>query len=176
MILAPARMRRPILLTPAEDVMIAILVLLACGIDAPLNDKVVEFARSKLGEQVGNGECSSLAAAALRYAGARTRRGDHGSWGEPLTSARDAHAGDILQFENVLFVSSQFLDDGSLFTQTHEFPHHTAVIAQVRKRGKKPIFVVLHQNVNGTKFVQEMTIDLAQMRRGTMKIYRPVAE
>jgi hypothetical protein len=156
--------------------MIAILVLLCCGVDAPLNDKVVEFARSKLGQRVGDGECSSLAAAALRYAGGRVRRGDHGNWGEELKSAREARAGDILQFENAVFVNSQFLDDGSLATETREFPHHTAVISQVRKRGKKPVLLILHQNVGGTKIVQEWSIDLAHMKRGSLKVYRPVAE
>jgi hypothetical protein len=159
-----------------EDVMILILLALACGIDAPLNEKVVGFARSQLGQQVGNGECSTRAAEALRHAGGHRRRGEHGGWGEELKSPRDAVAGDIVQFENALFTSTQFREDGGMITETREFPHHTAVIEHVRKRGKKPILVILHQNVNGSKIVQEWTIDLAQMRRGSMKVYRPVAE
>jgi hypothetical protein len=162
--------------TGGRSQLIAILVLLTCGIDAPLNNKVVEFARSKLGQQVGDGECSSLAAAALRNAGARVRRGNHGTWGDELKSLRDAQSGDIVQFENAVFISTQFLDDGGVITQTLEFPHHTAVIAQVRKRRKKPVLVILHQNVGGSKIVQEWTIDLAQMRRGSMKIYRPASD
>jgi hypothetical protein len=156
--------------------MITILMLLACGIDAPLNDKVIEYARSQIGQQVGNGECSTLAAEALRYAGVRRRRGEPGTWGEELKSLREAQAGDILQFENAVFISTQIRDDGGGVTQTREFPHHTAVVAQVRKRGKKPILVILHQNVDGSRIVQEWTIDLAQMRRGGIKVYRPVAE
>ena len=41
--------------------MIAILITLLCGIDCSVNEKVVEFARSKLGEQVGSGQCTALA-------------------------------------------------------------------------------------------------------------------
>jgi hypothetical protein len=89
---------------------------------------------------------------------------------------RDVQPGDILQFENTVFVSSQFLENGALYTETHEYPHHTAVVLRVRKRGKKPILVVLHQNVGGTKIVQEGAIDMAQMRRGSLKAYRPAPE
>ena len=156
--------------------MIAILVALACGIDAPVNDKVVEFARSKLGQQVGNGECSTLAAEALKHAGGSWRRARQGAWGDELKSLRDAQPGDILQFENAVFVSTQFRDDGALVTQTHTFPHHTAIIARLLKPGKKPVLVILHQNVDGSRIVQEWTIDMAQMRRGSVRAYRPVAD
>lgn len=113
--------------------MIVILLVLACGIDAPLNEKVLEFARSNVGQQVGNGECSTLAAEALSYAGARRRRGGHSSWGDELKSLRDAQAGDIAQFEKAVFINTQIRDDGGVITETREFPHHTAVIARVRK-------------------------------------------
>jgi hypothetical protein len=156
--------------------MVAILLVFALAIDAPLNDQVLEYARSKLGEQVGDGECSTLAAAALRHAGGRVRRGNHGSWGKDLESLRDSRAGDIVQFENAVFINTQFREDGAIITDTREFPHHTAVIAQVRKRGKKPILVILHQNVGGSKIVQQWTIDVAHMRRGSIKVYRPEAE
>jgi hypothetical protein len=45
----------------------------------------------------------------------------------------------------------------------------------VRKRGTKPILVILHQNVNKSPIVEEWTIDLAQKKSGTVKGYRPVA-
>ena len=40
----------------------------------PLNQEVLEFARERLGEKVADGQCLSLAAEALRYAGARRYR------------------------------------------------------------------------------------------------------
>ena len=155
--------------------MVLILLALTCGVDLPLNDKVVEFAYSKLGQQVGNGQCSSLAAEALAHAGIRWRGGSHGKWGIEIKSWRDVQPGDILQFENVVFVSTQFREDGAFVTQQREFPHHTAVVSRVKKRGKKPVLAILHQNVNGTQIVQEWTINMAELRRGSIKIYRPTA-
>jgi hypothetical protein len=157
------------------EAMIVILLALICGVDGSMNEQVVEYARSKLGERVGDGECSSLAAEALRHAGAKVRRGDQGSWGEELKSLLDAKPGDILQFEGAAFSHTSFRDDGAKFTQMMLFPHHTAIVARVRKRGAKPVLVVLHQNVGETKVVQEWTINIADKKRGTVKLYRPVA-
>ena len=88
----------------------------------------------------------------------------------------DAKAGDIVQFENVEFSHTYFRDDGSMVKQNHSFGHHTAVISRVRKRGTKPILVVLHQNVGGIQLVQEWTMNMAHKKRGSVKVYRPVAE
>ena len=156
--------------------MILILLTLVCGIDAPLNEQVVEYARSKLGQKVGDGQCSTLAAQALRHAGARIRRGDGGTWGDELKSFLDAKPGDIVQFENVEFSYTYFREDGAMITQKHSFAHHTAVITRVRKRATKPILVVLHQNVGGVQIVEEWTMNMAHKKRGTVKVYRPVAK
>jgi hypothetical protein len=156
--------------------MIVMLLALVCGLDDSMNEQVVGFARSKLGEKVGDGQCSSLAAEALRSAGAKIRRGEHGTWGDELTSMLDAKPGDILQFDDVLFVHTRFLDDGAKRTDTISFPHHTAIVDRVRKRGAKPVLVILHQNVSGTQIVQEWTINMADKKRGTVKLYRPAAE
>jgi hypothetical protein len=156
--------------------MIVILLALACGTDAALNEQVVEFARSKLGQKVGDGQCSSLAAEALRHAGGRIRRGDDGTWGDELKSPHDVKPGDIVQFENVVFQYTYSREDGAMITQTNNFGHHTAVISRVRKRGTKPILVVLHQNVGGIQIVEEWTMNMAHKKRGTMKFYRPVPE
>jgi hypothetical protein len=44
----------------------------------------------------------------------------------------------------------------------------------------KPILVDVHQNAgpegNAKKIVQEMTIGMAARKRGTVKVYRPVAQ
>ncbi len=156
--------------------MILILLTLACGIDAPLNEQVVEYAVSKLGQKVGNGQCSTLAVEALRHAGARIRRRDDGKWGDELKSLLDVKAGDIAQFENVIFSYTYFREDGAMITQTNSFAHHTAVITRVRKRGTKPILVVLHQNVGGSQIVQEWTMNMAHKKRGTVRVYRAVAK
>lgn len=156
--------------------MVLILLALVCGTDESLNEQVVGYARAKLGEKVGDGQCSTLVAEALRQAGAKRRRGDHGSWGEELKSMLDARPGDILQFDGVAFVHTRYLDDGAKRTDMISFPHHTAIVSRVKKRGTKPILVILHQNVGDTQIVQEWTINMADKKRGTVKLYRPEAE
>jgi hypothetical protein len=156
--------------------MIVILLALACETDATLNEQIVEFARSKLGEKVGDGQCSTLAAHALGHAGGRIRRGGDGHWGDELKSLLDAKPGDILQFENVMFSHTYWRADGATITEMHKFAHHTAIISRVRKRGTKPILVILHQNVNGSQNVQEWTMKLADKKRGTVKAFRPLAK
>ena len=61
---------------------------------------------------------------------------------------------------------TRFLDDGGKRTDMISFPHHTAIVAQVRKRGTKPTLVILHQNVGDTKIVQEWTINMADKSAG----------
>jgi hypothetical protein len=159
-----------------------LIALLWIG-EVPLSDKIVEYARAKVGQQVGDGECTALAAAALRHAGAGLRRRGEGSWGEEIPSLKDAKPGDILQFENVVLVRHRALDNGGLLTTTMSFPHHTAIIASVRKRGSKPILVIIHQNVgvDGSdepqrKLVQQDTINLAEKRSGSIRVFRPTAD
>jgi hypothetical protein len=156
------------------------LVMMAWVVEAPLGDQVVEFARSKLGQKVGNGQCTVLAVYALRSCGARRPDPIQGIWGDEVESLRDVRPGDILQFENAVFVEQQALEDGAVLTLKYSYPHHTAIIARVRKRGKKPVLVILHQNagVEGgdddeLQVVQEWTLDMAAKKRGTVKAYRP---
>ena len=165
-----------------------ILISLAYGADlradepTVLNEKVVEFARSKLGQRVGDGECSALAAEALRYAGAAPR-GQASRWGEELPSAREARPGDVLQFEDAVFVRRRMRPDGALVTLESRYPHHTAIVSGVRRRGKSVVFSILHQNAGiaggddeDLKVVQEWTLNLADMKSGTLTAYRPVAK
>jgi hypothetical protein len=101
-------------------------------------------------------------------------------WGEELGSVRDARPGDVLQFEDAVFVRRRIRGDGAVRAQTFSFPHHTAIVARVRRGGPRPVLVILHQNagVEGgeARLVQEWTIDLAERRRGSVKAYRPVAD
>jgi hypothetical protein len=160
--------------------MAILIVVTTLGLD-PLNAKVVDFARSRIGQRVGDGECSALAIEALRYAGAALEGSERG-WGEELPSVRDARPGDILQFEDAVFVRRRRRPDGALVTFEFRYPHHTAIVSDVRVRGKNVIFSILHQNAGFTgaddenlKVVQRWTLDLAEMKSGTLKAYRPVA-
>jgi hypothetical protein len=145
-----------------------------------VGDRVVAFARSKLGQTVGDGDCSTLASEALRAAGA-TRR--ERSWGEERASLADARPGDILVFEGTVFVRTRVREDGAIVTFTASSPHHVAVVSGVRKRGRRVVLTVLQQNVGfdgadeaRKKVVREDVIDLAERKRGTLKAFRPVAD
>ncbi len=94
---------------------------------------------------------------------------------------RELQPGDILQFENAVFVKQHVRADGALLTVTSKYPHHTAIVARVRKRGPRPVLVILHQNAGPEgsddeemKVVREWTLEMATQRGGTVKAYRPV--
>jgi len=126
--------------------MVLLLVVLLWASDVPLGESIVSFARSRLGQKVGDGECTSLAVQALRHCHAQRPDPVRGDWGDEVKALRDIQAGDILQFENALFVKQHVREDGAILTQTTSYPHHTAIVARVRKRGPRPVLVVLHQN------------------------------
>lgn len=130
-----------------------------------LNDKVLAHARAHKGERVGDGECATLATAALRHAGGRTRGLGAYVWGRLLTAREPMLPGDILQFE-----SARFEHRARNSSSYQTYPHHTAIVARVA--GKK--ITVLHQNVTPSKIVVTTTINLAEKTRGTVKAYRPL--
>jgi hypothetical protein len=159
--------------------LVAWMVLGLAGEPASINDQVVQFARSKVGQKVGNGDCAALASEALRSAGAR-RRGP--AWGDELPSVAEARPGDVLVFEDTVFVRTRVRRDGAVETLTARSAHHVAIVASVRGRGRRAVLTVLQQNVGfeGTpeaeaKVVRAGTINLAEMKRGTLRVYRPVA-
>src|SRR5271166_5673577 len=129
-----------------EMVPMLLVVLWGLGPDTTLGDDIVAYARSKLGQKVGNGECTTLAVEALRRCDARRPDPVEGIWGDEVKHFRDLQPGDILQFENAVFVKQQVRGDGALLTVTASYPHHTAIVARVRKRGPRPVLVILHQN------------------------------
>jgi len=170
--------------------MAAVLLLTAAG-PAPspslpvLNEKVLAFARAKLGTSVGDGQCTSLAIAALREAGARAypmgeRDGDF-LWGEPIESFKEALPGDILQFRNAVLKGNKPLSKGRWTSWHFEYPHHTAIVASVSPGGTR--LTVLHQNVTtggkdkkDAKLVQETPLPIDSLQKGGwIHIFRPVA-
>jgi hypothetical protein len=130
----------------------------------PLNDKVLAYAQSEMGIQVGNGECWTLVDQALASAGAQ-RPGTGGLGLYEFGNAEAVSAvvpGDVLQFENIKFVAP----NGAWMT----FPHHTAIVGEVH--GTQ--IVLLEQNVNNDRHVQRGTIDLADLQAGgTLNAFRP---
>jgi glyoxylase-like metal-dependent hydrolase (beta-lactamase superfamily II) len=150
----------------------------------PLNQKVLAFASERIGEKVADGQCTSLAAEALRYAGAKRYpfepSGDF-VWGRRVPSFKEALPGDILQFRNAVFQGKRWISKRRWVSWHHEYPHHTAIVQEVREGGR---FVeILHQNV-GSPDADEATKQIVQkasirpeslQQGGAVAIYRPVA-
>ena len=151
-----------------------------------LNRAVLDFARASIGKAVGDGQCTSLAVAALQNAGARRPvfNGDRDAdyeWGELVaTLTPDDHRaaailpGDLIQCRDVRIVTVR-KTGRSIHTRTLIFPHHTAIVAAV----SGPVVKVLHQNFgNGPqqRLVASESLRLDDLKAGTLWVYRPVAE
>lgn len=123
-----------------------------------LNKKIFEFASQRLGQQVGDGQCFTLAVDAIDYAGAKQEVGN--DFGQE-TALDKLTPGDILQFWSVTLrsPSSQWqLGD----------PGHTAIVGEVRGL----VVAVYHQNINGVPRVRKDTLDLGSLVSGQIIGYR----
>ncbi len=112
------------------------------GASLTTNQKVVVWARGKLGHKVGRGECWDLGEESLKHAGASTSS-DLGPveadtnyvWGDPIDLAK-VEPGDILQIRNHLVTTTTTTQytfkDGSVVTEKQERTakrgHHTAIV------------------------------------------------
>ncbi len=151
---------------------------------ADVNAAIVKFAKSKLGEQVGDGECTTLVVEAMDEAKAKRfppwgQDADY-VWGTPVEKWGDAKPGDLVQFRDAVFRGKRTVrQDGKTFLQISEatYPHHSAIVVEVAPRTKS--LKILQQNVGDDeakkKTVQEATIRLGELQKGSVKIYRPVA-
>ena len=154
-----------------------------------INQSVVQYLRQNLGQQVGNGECSSMAYAALKQAGAKAKNAfkdnpgkDDYVWGnlvyvlemkdgkrlESATAGLRIEPGDVMQFRDAKFKGKR--DGGG--TYNWSTPHHTAVVVEVKSQTKQ--LVVLHQNIEGKRFVTEKTFNMNDLQAGWIRIYQPV--
>lgn len=102
-----------------------------------LRAQVVAFARQKIGDRVGSGECFDLADRALRDAGANsaadfgqvTPNGNY-RWGTSINLSQ-LRPGDIIQFRNYRYVRRITEADGSWAEDEQERPHHTAIVDSI---------------------------------------------
>lgn len=150
----------------------------------PLNLKVVEFVKGRIGEKVGDGQCTALAVEALKSAGAkRFRFGGRGGdyvWGSPVDSFREALPGDVVQFRDAVFRGKAWTSRRRWVSWRQEYPHHTAIVSEVRDGGK--VVVLLHQNVGseGTSLEKKQVVTETVLRADSLQegghvwIYRPV--
>ncbi|MGQ0633660.1 MAG: hypothetical protein ACT4QC_03540 [Planctomycetaceae bacterium] len=126
-----------------------------------LNEKIYEFVSNSLGQQVGDGECYTLAVDALEYAGAEPAiRNDFGTE-VPLSQLQP---GDVLQFWSARLVSP-VLGTWQLGT-----PGHTAVVGEVAGL----VVTVYQQNINSVKRVRRDVLDLSSLVSGQIIGYRAV--
>lgn len=156
-----------------------------------LNPTVYNYAASKIGQKVGDGECATLAVEALKAAGAKNfwQLGPTGNdadyvWGSRVATITQSNkstanitAGDIIQFKNVSTYKKITFPNGSWRSYTSSYNHHTAIV----KGASGSEIYVLHQNVgeNGKtpgakKIVQMGTFNLNDITGGTMWVYRPI--
>lgn len=125
---------------------------------------VAQFASTRLGQTVGDGECFALADLALRSISVKSAS-DFGTisanadyiWGREVTVSQ-AQVGDVIQFRNFSYSETTRTDitrsDGSSewSEQNHSEsrPHHTAIVASTGSNGE---LMVYEQNVAGQRFV-----------------------
>lgn len=136
-----------------------------CKTTPELNNRIVNYVRSMLGRTVGDGECWSLAAAALDKVGARW---DHDyAFGRKLDLLHDCIApGDIIQFEN-LYMEHQ--KDNTIITMEAE--HHTAIFYQV----SPGMQTLAEQNTSAHGRKTGLSeFNFSWIKSGTFTIYRPI--
>jgi hypothetical protein len=128
----------------------------------PINRAVLEFAEQSLGKTIGDGQCWTLGAEALKAARAKPPGPtDVYVFGRQLGPDESALPGDIMQFTSCRFEGSW----GWLLLGT---PNHTAVIQQVES---KTVYDILGQNPGP---VAARKIDFQYLKSGSYKIYRPL--
>lgn len=145
--------------------------------------KIVAFCRDHKGQQVGRGECSDLAGAALKDAGAARRgKDDPGSgdynWGKLIlivtgdeTKSKfeqgkpaDLRPGDVIQFRDAKFVHHESRRWSSL-----TFDHHTAIVASTEGN----IVHIFQENFAGKRYVIDGTLRLDELKAGWLRFYEP---
>lgn len=95
---------------------------------------VISFAVSKMGEKVGDGQCTTLVEQALIQAGKLTTT-DFGVvgtqadyvWGTPVT-LNASLPGDIIQFRDHVITVTVKRAKGGMQETTHQRLHHTAIL------------------------------------------------
>lgn len=133
-------------------------------VPASTSQLIAQFAQSRLGQRVGDGECFALADQALRDRSLKSAS-DFGTispsadyiWGREV-SVSQAQPGDVIQFRNYNFEESTHTEisrpDGSGEfrdeTASGSRPHHTAIVASVGSNGE---IMVYEQNIGGQRVV-----------------------
>lgn len=127
-----------------------------------LNLQVVEFVRQRVGEMIGNGECSTAADEALKAGHAKQFGIYH--WGRQLGEHEAWLPGDIIQLEAAKFTDNS----GQAYMG---FSHHTAIVEETVG---PQVVRVLHQNFGKAgKTISRATMNFDDFRSGSVVFYRP---
>jgi hypothetical protein len=150
-----------------------------------LNQKLVAYAKSKLGQTVGDGECATLVNAGYQEIGARRDPpfgpGVDYIWGTEIKDPKKVLPGDVIQFRDAVFQSRKRKKNGTITISTFRLPHHTAIVSEVRTPGT--VFVVLNQNAGDStmsdatdRTVKNTLIKMASLKSGKLWFFRPIAK
>ena len=139
-----------------------------------IGEELVQYAVTRLGKKVGQGECWDLPFHGLQAINAKTPH-DLGKnlyvWGEPI-SLSDARRGDILQFEGVVIRRTWRTEKGTEWKEWSFRDKHSAIVESVNG----VFFHLLNQHIGGKKTVTRLEIPLGDefITRGTIRAYRPI--
>jgi hypothetical protein len=131
-----------------------------------LSDRIMRYVKKHMGKQVGDGECASLAVAALEESGAQPNDGY--VFGRELAPGERWFLGDIVQFTQCVF-REQMPKGGARIIRAGE-PNHTAIFYGL-KNGSA---LLAQQNYNNVKKVEVFPLDFRSIVSGSYRIYRPV--
>ena len=143
------------------------------------SNQVAQFLHQRLGQQIGDGECYTSVHSALTGAGLKSAP-DFGTitptadyiWGREV-AANQARVGDAIQFRNytVTIVTETRIDEPNgawttdTETETHERPHHTAVVRTLPAQNGPT--TVYESNVNESRKVQSNALHLSSVAAQT---------
>ena len=165
---------------------------LHCVNGSRYSDEIASWSESKMGQQVGDGECWTLANEALKAIGTKassmgreacmsSQSYVHGAliysyipatspYPDPRGGIREASVarGDILQL-----LSAHFKSKDGRSEKWAGAPDHTAVVVGVEPND---VLSVVEQNIGGVKKVREGTYDMSELVKGEVRIFRAVGE
>jgi len=139
----------------------------ACGASPELNQKIISFVNANMGKRIGKGECWDVVAAALNSVGAKWDK--RFNFGKPVDYKKDCvFPGDIIQLNDAMMhdepVKGVHVYD--------EYPQHSAIIIEVKNTGE---YILADQNYGiGKNKLNTHPINLKNLAKGTVKVYRPV--
>ncbi|MFC2124302.1 hypothetical protein ACFLU5_05785 [Bacteroidota bacterium] len=136
-----------------------------------INQEIVSYVKTVIGEKVGRGECWDLADAALTTNNAKFDKSSQKTlyiFGKEYNPKKDiVLPGDIIQFENV---TVKYENGNTIFTES--YGHHTAIVYNVLENNH---IELAHQNTGFSgKKVGVSTFRFDDVQKGKMKFYHPI--